>query len=285
VVQTVRLPASDGLNLCADWAGPPDGQIVLLLHGSGQTRHSWGRALDALSQVGFRTYSADLRGHGDSDRSRDGIYNIEVHHRDVRAVVAALPGAPILVGASLGGLASLLTCGEAPRPAVTALALVDIAARADATGVAKIRGFMSGTVGGFDSLEAARAAVQRYLPHRSPPKTSAGLLKNLRQRGDQRWYWHWDPAIVDTPLLEGQALVNFERRLEKAARAVDVPALIVRGGRSEIVNAAAARRLAAIMPNAQIVEIENARHMVAGDDNDPFLDALLGFVRRVSSQA
>jgi len=56
-----------GLNLVADSAGPGESQPVLFLHGSGQTRHSWRKAMADGAQRGYRTISVDLRGHGKSD--------------------------------------------------------------------------------------------------------------------------------------------------------------------------------------------------------------------------
>jgi pimeloyl-ACP methyl ester carboxylesterase len=51
------------------WApdGPSRG-VVLLLHGGGQTRHSWGEAGPALAADGWTAVAIDFRGHGDSDR-------------------------------------------------------------------------------------------------------------------------------------------------------------------------------------------------------------------------
>src|SRR5690606_11074549 len=63
-LQTVRLPGSGGLTLAADVGGPPDGPTVVLLHGGGQTRHSWDGTLRVLVGSGWRSWSVDLRGHG-----------------------------------------------------------------------------------------------------------------------------------------------------------------------------------------------------------------------------
>ena len=49
---------------------------------------------------------------------------------------------------------------------------------------------------GFADLDEVADAIQRYNPHRPRPTNLAGLEKNLRQRDDGRWYWHWDPAFI-----------------------------------------------------------------------------------------
>jgi pimeloyl-ACP methyl ester carboxylesterase len=71
---------------------------------------------------------------------------------------------------------------------------------------------------------------------------------------------------------------DINRRLSAAAQAVRSPLLLVHGTASEIVSEAGAARFRAMLPDAQVVPIAGAHHMVAGDDNDAFLGALLTFL-------
>src|SRR3954453_7152621 len=103
----VEFSGRDGNRLVADVEGAADGPPVILFHGGGQTRHSWGTTLTALADDGWRAYSVDLRGHGASDWVADGDYTLDAFAGDVVAISRALPQTPALVGASLGGLASL----------------------------------------------------------------------------------------------------------------------------------------------------------------------------------
>ena len=75
-MDTIALAGRDGIRLAADVAGPPDGPPVLLFHGGGQTRHAWGTTLTVLGDGGFRAYSVDLRGHGESDWARGDTYEL-----------------------------------------------------------------------------------------------------------------------------------------------------------------------------------------------------------------
>src|SRR5215831_19213415 len=118
-VEHVTIPVS-GLNLVADVVGPLDGPAILFLHGSGQTRQSWRRALDEAKKRGFRAVSLDLRGHGDSDWASDGNYAIDKFRGDVNEVVEYMGGAPVLVGASLGGLIGMMIAIASP-PKISAL--------------------------------------------------------------------------------------------------------------------------------------------------------------------
>src|SRR5215208_5330078 len=140
-VETIRLNGM-GVELVTDVFGAPASPPVLLLHGGGQTRHAWGKAAAAFAAAGRRAYSIDLRGHGNSDWSPDGIYGLDRFSGDVRAIARGLPELPALVGASLGGLSSLVAIGEGAEPVATCLVLVDVAPRVEREGGAKIGGFM-----------------------------------------------------------------------------------------------------------------------------------------------
>jgi pimeloyl-ACP methyl ester carboxylesterase len=54
--------------------------------------------------------------------------------------------------------------------------------------------------------------------------------------------------------------------------------MLVHGTNSEIVSAEGAARFRALVPEAMVAPIEGAHHMVAGDDNDAFLSAILPFI-------
>ena len=69
-----------------------------------------------------------------------------------------------------------------------------------------------------------------------------------------------------------------ERRSVETARGLSVPTLLVRGGSSELVTPDAAAEFLALAPGADYVDVAEARHMVAGDRNDVFSDAIIRFL-------
>src|SRR3984957_11741741 len=193
------MPASwpgAGLRLAGDEWGDPDGPPALLLHGAGQTRHSWRNTGAALASAGWHAIALDLRGHGDSERSAAGHYRLDDFAADVIAVGRTLPTPPVLVGASLGGLAALVAVARSGDP-VPALVLVDISVHVEHEGSSRIVRFMTANADGFPSLQAAAAAITAFTPRRPPTTNLDGLRKNLRRRPDGRWVWHWDPRIMD----------------------------------------------------------------------------------------
>ena len=270
----LTLPGS-GLRLAADVVGAPDAPTLLFMHGSGQTRQSWGRALEEAAKRGYRAFSLDLRGHGDSDWSPDGKYTLDAFTADVRQAIEHVGGEPILVGASLGGIIGLLIAAS-PPPLVRGLVLVDITPRVEMSGAKEVSAFMDSAPNGFGSVDEAADAVAAYLPHRQRPKDTSGLNRNLRLR-DGRYYWHWDPAMLQMG-RDAQAKIGGPNPLETAARAVKVPALLIRGGRSRIVSEAGVREFLEMVPHAEFVDITDAHHMVAGDANDAFNEAVFTFV-------
>jgi pimeloyl-ACP methyl ester carboxylesterase len=275
-VERLTIPGS-GLELAADAAGALDAPLILFLHGSGQTRQSWGAALDQAAKRGYRAVSLDLRGHGDSDWAADGKYTLDAFAADVRRAIDHLGGTPVVVGASLGGLVGLMIAA-APPPPVRALVLVDITPRVEASGAKEVSAFMDSAPDGFGSVEEAADAVSAYLPHRQRPKDTSGLKRNLRLR-DGRYYWHWDPAMLQ---MGRDAKFGGPNPLENAARALTIPTLLIRGGRSRIVSEEGAREFKQMVPHAESADISDAHHMVAGDANDAFNDAVFAFVGKLT---
>ena len=277
LLQSIRFESASGLTLAADLGGPEAGQPVLLLHGGGQTRHSWSKALSELAAAGYRVTAPDLRGHGDSQWCTQGGYALDDYIVDLGLIMDSLPSAPVLVGASLGGVVSLIGLGEMLLPRARALVLVDVVPRMETAGVQEVIDFMSANTGGFVSIEAAADAVAQYLPHRPRRSSRDGLLKNLRQRSDGRYYWHWDPAIHSSAGSSGY-IEAMARRMEEAARLIDIPTLVVRGGQSRVVSPEGVAHLAELIPHAGYVDVASAGHMVAGDQNNEFNEVIREFL-------
>lgn len=283
---------SDDNRLAADVFGDK-GSPVLLLHGGGQTRHAWRTTAIEIARTGHVAYALDQRGHGDSEWVKDGGYAFPHFAADAAAVADELTRRsgvrPAVIGASLGGISALLAEGgaeNAGRNLFSSLVLVDITPRVDVEGVAKIHGFMRAHAReGFASVEDAASAVAAYLPHRPRPKNNEGLKKNLRLSPDGRWRWHWDPRFIDGPSRVGADRERFEAMLVDAARNISIPALLVRGGSSELVHEAHVKEFLELVPHAEYVDVGGARHMVAGDRNDHFSAAVIGFLGKLDRRA
>jgi len=268
----------DGLKLVADVGGAQDAPLVVLLHGGGQTRHSWSGAMNMLIAAGYDVINFDARGHGDSGWSPDGDYGLGARSGDLRVVLEGTDKPVALVGASMGGMTSFYAVGHGLVPNAQALILVDIVLRPAAAGVAKIRKFMEGHVEGFATLEEVADAVSAYNPQRPRPRDPSGLLKNLRRRDNGRYYWHWDPRMLD--IMPNPDTPDWTDELLAVSDKILVPTLLIRGGQSDIVDDAGVEEMQKLVPQTQILDIAGAGHMVAGDKNDAFNAGVIEFLGR-----
>lgn len=277
----IDFTGAEGDRLEADlWDG--HGHPVVFLHGGGQTRRSWDATARQVAENGMRAITVDLRGHGESDWAGSRAYSFEEYGADAaalfRQVAERFRARPSAVGASLGGLSSLIA-ETRHGPLLDSLVLVDITPRMDPNGVARIQGFMGERMDeGFATLEEAAEAIAGYLPHRKRPRSLDGLRKNLRQGEDGRYRWHWDPHFI-----KGDRSIDHRGReimegLIDALPSLDLPVLLVRGMQSELVHEDYAREFVELVPAARYVDVGGAGHMVAGDKNDIFCSAILEFL-------
>jgi pimeloyl-ACP methyl ester carboxylesterase len=278
---TVEFRGVDDLALVADeWnrdaETSADRPSILMLHGGGQNRHSWKNTGQILADGGFHVVALDSRGHGDSDRSPTANYSVETLCADTLQVLYQIGRPTVLIGASMGGLTGILAAHEAGAELVTKLVLVDVVPRFEKDGSARIREFMFSGVDGFQTLEQAADAVSAYLPHRTRPRSPEGLKKNLRLR-DGRWYWHWDPAFLTKP--DDDPFTRMDM-LEQAAINLEIPILLIRGKLSDVVSAEGVQDFLTKVPHAELVELSDAGHTAAGDDNDAFSEVVVEFVNR-----
>jgi len=286
-VETISFEGAEGNRLVADLYGGGEGPAAVLLHGGGQTRHSWGGLAGRLAQSGWRAITVDMRGHGDSDWSEPGHYSFLDYAADARQIFCQTRDrygrAPVAVGASLGGISSMLVAGD-EAPPLSALVLVDVTPRLDPNGVSGILEFMAARMqAGFATLEEAADAVADYLPHRPRPTSLEGLRKNLRIGADGRYRWHWDPRFIDGPRPVSSAEPDQPDLLVDAARRISIPTLLVRGTRSELVGEEHVREFLEIVPHAVFSDVGGAGHMVAGDRNDVFAQAVQDFLGQLET--
>lgn len=277
----LEFTGAEGNRLAADlWDGR--GHPVILLHGGGQTRRAWDMTARRIADAGMRAITVDLRGHGESEWVASRAYSFAEYGEDaaeiIRQTAQMFHAAPSAVGASLGGLSSLIAEIRF-GPLLESLVLVDITPRMDPDGVGRIQGFMGARMeDGFATLEEAADAIALYIPHRKRPNSLEGLRKNLRLCEDGRYRWHWDPAFMTS---ERNINLHARETMEEVIAALPglhLPVLLVRGMQSELVHEDYVREFVSLAPSASYVDVSGAGHMVVGDRNDVFSDAVLGFL-------
>jgi pimeloyl-ACP methyl ester carboxylesterase len=285
------LLARDGVALALERHGAAHSPALVFAHGFGQTRHAWSLSAAALAGEGWQCITADARGHGESGWRADGVYEFEQFVDDLLDVArsavpaqlglarSAAPVKPILIGASMGGLLGLIA--QAEHEVFRALVLVDVTPRWELAGVERILAFMRAHPDGFASVDEAVAAIAHYLPHRAEryrneQPASERLRKMLVPRDDGRLRWHWDPRLLERIAADAQ---NQQQHLIDAARRIRVPTLLISGEHSDIVSNSTIAEFQHCVPHAQHVRVARATHMIVGDRNDAFTDAVRAFIQ------
>ena len=279
---TLNFQTTPDITIVADAFGNPVNDPVILLHGGGQTRHSWKQTGERLAKQGWYVIATDARGHGESSWSEKLEYNFDYLTNDLMAIINSLDKKPVLIGASMGGICSIIALHRLPTLA-KALVLVDVSPRMEKKGVDRIFDFMSEKPNGYASLQEVQDAVTAYLPQRKNRGSLKGLQKNLRRLPNGNWGWHWDPKMLEvwkntSNHRDPSQITDF---LEQTLKNLQIPALLVRGAMSDVVSKEIVAELLAAAPNLQFVDVKDAGHMVAGDSNAIFTDALVDFLSKL----
>src|SRR5712691_8865022 len=214
-----------------DW-GTPGRPPLLLLHGGGQTAHSWDDVAPDLA-ADHHVVALDQRGHGDSSRAPDGIYRRANFVADIRALLDHLRWpAATLIALSMGGLNAIAFAAAHPER-LRGLVVVDVAPTVERAGRDAIARQL--TRRDFASFEEAVAAAHAFNPRRTLDNIRERLRHALRETPDGRWTYKFDPAVFGAADLALEALWEEVRRIR-------APALLVRGGESPILAVETAER-------------------------------------------
>ncbi len=256
-----------------DWGAPANPPLVLL-HGVGQTCHTWDLFAAALSPH-FHVMAFDQRGHGDTDWAADKDYSRSSMVKDVGAFTAALGlDRFFLTGMSMGGANSLSFTARNPDR-VEALVVVDVGPRVENTGVQNIRNFMK-EFREFDSLDEAAAVIHKFNPRRPLEVIRKyTVVYNLKQLPSGKWTWKYD-----TYFSQGHSRIDvkqMQKELSEEVAKITCPTLLVRGAESDVLSLDGARLLQAAIPGSEFALVAGAGHSVMGDNPPGFEAAVRKF--------
>ena len=102
---------------------------VVLIHGAANSSTVFTVWQDELSRRGWSSFAMDLRGHGRSSADLSDV-TMKDYAQDVASVAERLPGRPVLIGWSMGGLVAMMAAA-----AIKARACVGLAPSAPSTRV------------------------------------------------------------------------------------------------------------------------------------------------------
>ena len=270
-----RFASANGLRFhYLEW-GDPANPAMLLLHGFAQTCHSWDFIALAFSDR-FRVISMDQRGHGDTDWAPDGDYSPEAHQKDTHAFVEALGlDEVVLIGLSMGGRNALTYAANHPER-VKAVVIVDAAPENLRAGSQNIRRFIQQD-DELDSVEEFVERVLKYNPRRSPDQVRGSIMHNLKQLPSGKWTWKYDRLLRSSD-RRWQSDPGLTSRLWGYVESLNPPALVVRGARSDLIATRTAEEMHRRIPNCTLATVENAGHLVPGDNPAGFARTVSDFI-------
>jgi pimeloyl-ACP methyl ester carboxylesterase len=258
----------------ADVAGPPDGEVVLLLHGFPQSRYTWRAIVPALAAAGFRAVAPDQRGYTPGVRPA-GVDAYATTHlvTDVLELADAAGAERVhLVGHDWGGQVAWLTAARHPDrvATLTALSRPHPAAFARSFGLDPEQAERSKHHRSFTASETTDrlwadgcAALRRTLQHAGVPDADAdAYLATFTERAalDAAINWYRAAAIgdglgaADTP-------------------AVTAPVLYLWGSADQTVGRRAAELTAEHVTGPyRFVEIAGAGHFLTDDVGAPTVE-------------
>jgi esterase len=256
-----------------DWGNkhlPP----ILFLHGGALTAHTWDLVSLALRDQ-YHCIALDQRGHGDSDWAQDEDYSIGAQLADTKGFVDKLGlDKFILVGMSLGAINSLAFAIAHPER-LSHLVIIDAGPEMRRPGSSRIRDFVN-EVQDTVTVEAIIEKALKFNPRRDPKILRRSLMHNLRQQPDGTWKWKYDTRRF-------KALGQDSHRAERAKLAdglarIACPALVVRGGESDVFHEEDGISLAQRLPAGRFVTVPRAGHTVQGDNPKDLVAELRRFL-------
>jgi non-heme chloroperoxidase len=276
-MRTHRIIGGGGCALHVEEAGDPDGPPILFLHGFSQSRLAFRRQFEGALAAAHRLVRVDLRGHGRSDKPAEGYGDGALWAADVAAVIDALAlDRPVVVGWSYGTIVTLDYLRHAGSDALAGVVVVAGSSKIgaemmkhrgpafapllqglysdDATeGVAALTGFVRACVADDPGDEELALALGYNV--QVPPFVRRALFKR--------------------PPLDNDDLI---------AR-LDLPGLVIHGGRDTITLTTMAEHNARLWPGARLEIYAEAGHSPFLETPERFDRDLAAFVKAVRAAA
>jgi len=285
---TSRIYFSQRLRLhYVDWgnAGAP---VLVLVHGGRDHCRNWDWVAEDLRRD-WHIIAPDLRGHGDSEWSRDGTYTMAGYIYDLAQLVHQLKVANVsIIGHSLGGNIALRYTGLYPESVSKLIAIEGLGPSPKMLRERQAKPFpdrlrdwiteqrsLSGRLARrYASIEDALKRMQEENTHLSPEQARHLTVHGVNQNEDGTYSWKFDNYVRSWPPYDMRST-----DIETLWRRISCPTLLVYGKESWSSNPADDGRAQAFA-TAGIVTIAKAGHWVHHDRLDEFLALTRDFLAR-----
>lgn len=256
----VQIPTPDGGLLQATIAGPEEGRTFVLAHCWTGDRRVWGPVAKLLVAEGHRVVLYDHRGHGASKAGSHGL-SIDALAGDLRAVLEHLDLRNVTLGGhSMGGMCAQAFAVQHPDAfAERVEALVLVATACEAVGLGRLADKFAGRA-------LSHRRLERALSHRRiGPTLVRGSV------GRRPALAHLQAVAETFVATTAEARTSFftsmrEMNLTDGLPSVAVPVTVVGGTHDRLLPPRYSRRIAELIPNARLVMLEDAGHMLPWEE-------------------
>ena len=266
-----------GVRLHLVETGNPSGRPILFIHGFSQCWLAWSRQLNSDLADRYRLVAMDMRGHGLSEKPRDGYADSRLWADDVNAVIQALKlDRPVLCGWSYGPLVILDYVRHYGEEAIGGISFVGGVTKlgSDAAISVLTPEFLSLVPGFFaadveESAQSLRSLLRMCLAQEPSPEDLYLMLG----------------YNLSVPPYVRQALFSRSFDNDDLLPRLRKPVLIVHGAQDAVVKPAVVDQHKACLPHAQVEMMPNAGHAPFWDDAAAFNGHLRTFCERAELQA
>lgn len=255
--------SADGLRLHArDYAGRADRPAILCMPGLTRNARDFASFAERLAPD-WRVLAVEFRGRGESAYAKDPMSYVPLTYaQDMAALIeAAGVNRFVAIGTSLGGIVAMLLAGMMPGRIAGAV-LNDIGPDIEPAGLARVRGYVGKSSNHPTWMHAARALQESsgsVYPDWTIEDWLAMAKRVYRLSSAGRIVLDYDARIAEPFRLPGNEAGPDMWRAFAALR--DVPVLVVRGERSDMLSSATAERMLATLPGARLVTVPRVGHV------------------------
>ena len=247
-----------GLNVHYRDEGKRDGRVLVLIHGSNASLHTWEPWVKRLGSD-YRIISLDLPGHGLTGVNPAGVYDNQSYVRVVDALLSRLGVAKAFIGGnSMGGGVSWMYALAHPEK-TEALLLVDAGGQPQSKPKELPIGFRLMRMPVIK--EAARVIAPRSVFESSIKNTMSVQSKIDDALIDRYWELNRFPGNREATMKRFSTPGGMQSGTKERLAAIKVPVMIMWGEEDKLIPVSSARWFAEAIPSAKLVIYPKVGHI------------------------
>ena len=286
---TGRFVQAGDVELFMQEMGAIDGQVIVFIHGTAAWSGLWRETMTPLAQAGYRCIAIDIPPFGFSERPATPSYGNADQAKRIVALMDALEiQHAILLGHSFGGGATMETALMIPNR-IEALILADVGGlNLNLSPAAKTQ--KPSAVGLFVGMPFVRNPVLAATATNplftktlisamvlDPADATEEKIKILQEplvlQGATDTLGDWLNEVLGPQAV---SLTTDPANYQK----LTMPALILWGDSDTVIPLQEGEYLQSLLPNAELVIMEGVNHIPYIEDQQNFIEIVLGFLQR-----